>query len=173
MSIVPFRNVLRLLRHLSVLDDEYNLESCFPQNRRLQESLVELFKIIGKLREPDCFWPWLYGIAINKLRRYYRTEQKHRKIAMSSLTRKLSPKRRQSGFENLVGEELKQIFSRSMNKLKIRYKDVLIMRCCNDMTYSEISESLSSSEVSTRMLFMRAKRALQKELSQNGFREWE
>jgi len=37
------------------------------------------------------------------------------------------------------------------------------------MPYSEIAESMGCSEFSTRMLFMRAKRALQKELSRNGF----
>jgi RNA polymerase sigma-70 factor (ECF subfamily) len=135
----------------------------------VQESLLEMFKVIGKLREPDHFWPWLYGIATNKLRRHYKKEQARRKVAMSSITGKLSPNQRQSGFENLVGEELKQIVSRAMNKLKTRYKAVLIMRCYDDMSYSEIAESLGSSEFGTRMLFMRGKRALQKELSRNGF----
>jgi hypothetical protein len=37
------------------------------------------------------------------------------------------------------------------------------------MPYSEIAESMGCSEFSTRMLFVRAKRALQKELSRNGF----
>ena len=137
----------------------------------VQESLLEMFKVIGKLRKPDHFWPWLYGIATNKLRRHYRTEQKQRKIVLSSLTGKLSPMQRQSSFENLVGEELKQIISSAMNKLKIQHKAVLIMRCYNDMAYSEIAESLGSSEVRIRMLFMRGKRALQKELCRNGFEE--
>jgi len=138
----------------------------------VRESLLAMFKVIGKQREPDRFWPWLYGIATNKLRRHYKNEQTRRKVAISSIMRKLSPKQRQSSFENLVGEELKQIVSRAMNKLKTRYKSVLIMRCYDDMSYSEIAESLGSSEFGTRMLFMRGKRALQKELSRNGFEEW-
>lgn len=43
------------------------------------------------------------------------------------------------------------------------------MRCYDDMPYSEIAETMGCSEFSTRMLFLRAKRALQKELSKNGF----
>jgi len=43
------------------------------------------------------------------------------------------------------------------------------MRCYDGMTHSEIAESLGCSEFSTRMLFLRAKRALQRELSRNGF----
>ncbi|MBN2181633.1 MAG: RNA polymerase sigma factor [Sedimentisphaerales bacterium] len=135
----------------------------------VQESLLEMFKVIGKLRKADRFWPWLYGIATNKLRRYYRTESTQRRVAISSVQKKRSYKDRQDGFENLVGEELKQIVSGAMKKLKTRHKAVLVMRCYDDMPYSDIAECMGCSEFSTRMLFMRAKRALQKELSRNGF----
>jgi RNA polymerase sigma-70 factor, ECF subfamily len=135
----------------------------------VQESLVEMFKVIGKLRESDRFWPWLYGIATNKLHRHYRTEQKQRRFATSDIPEQLTFKDRQSGFEKLVGDELKQIVAKAMNQLKTRYKAVLVMRCYDDMAYSEIAESIGSSEFGTRMLFVRAKKALQKELSRNGF----
>lgn len=135
----------------------------------VQESLLEMCKVLGKLKKADRFWPWLYGIAINKLRRHYRTEQTQRRLAISSAKRKGTPKDRQDGLENLVGEELKQIVSEAMQKLRTRHKAVLIMRCYDGMTHSEIAESMGCSEFSTRMLFLRAKRALQRELSRNGF----
>lgn len=135
----------------------------------VQETLLEMFKVIGKLRDADRFWPWLYGIATNKLRRFYRTEATHRRVAAASLKQKASMHERQDGLENLVGDELKQIVSGAMKKLKTRHKAVLVMRCYDDMPYSEIAETMGCSEFSTRMLFLRAKRALQKELSKNGF----
>ncbi|MEJ2647000.1 MAG: RNA polymerase sigma factor [Sedimentisphaerales bacterium] len=135
----------------------------------VQETLLEMFKVIGKLRDADRFWPWLYGIATNKLRRFYRTEATHRRVAVASLENKASMHERQEGLENLVGDELKQIVSGAMKKLKTRHKAVLVMRCYDDMPYSEIAETMGCSEFSTRMLFLRAKRALQKELSKNGF----
>ena len=36
----------------------------------VQESLLEMCKILGKLQKTDRFWPWLYGIATNKLHRH-------------------------------------------------------------------------------------------------------
>ncbi len=135
----------------------------------VQESLLEMCKVLGKLKKADRFWPWLYGIAVNKLRRHYRTEQKQRNLAISSATRKATMKDRQDGLENLVSEELKQIVSAAMQKLRTRHKAVLIMRCYDGMTHSEIAESMDCSEFSTRMLFLRAKRALQRELSRKGF----
>ncbi len=135
----------------------------------VQESLLEMCKVLGKLQKADRFWPWLYGIAINKLRRHYRTEQKQQRLAASSAKHKGTLKERQDGLENLVSEELKQIISAAMQKLRTRHKAVLIMRCYDEMTHSEIAESMGCSEFSTRMLFLRAKRALQRELSRNGF----
>jgi len=135
----------------------------------VQESLLEMCKVLGKLKKADRFWPWLYGIAVNKLRRHYRTEQKQQRLAASSAKRRGTLKERQDGLENLVSEELKQIISTAMQKLRTRHKAVLIMRCYDGMTHSEIAESMGCSEFSTRMLFLRAKKALQRELSRNGF----
>jgi len=135
----------------------------------VQESLLEMCKVIGKLKKSDRFWPWLYGIAVNKLRRYYRTEQTQRRAAISSIKRKNSLKDRQDGLENLVSEELKNIVSAAMKKLRTRQKAVLVMRCYDEMPYSDIAESMGCSEFSTRMLFLRAKRSLQRELSRDGF----
>jgi len=135
----------------------------------VQESLLEMCKVLGKLQRADRFWSWLYGIATNKLHRHYRTERAAQHAAASEERRRGSMKERQGGFENLVSQELKQIVSTAMQKLRTRHKAVLIMRCYDGMSYSEIAESMGCSEFSTRMLFMRAKQALQKELSHNGF----
>jgi hypothetical protein len=43
------------------------------------------------------------------------------------------------------------------------------MRCYDGMSYGDIAASMGSNEFSIRMLFVRAKRALQKELLRNGF----
>jgi RNA polymerase sigma-70 factor, ECF subfamily len=135
----------------------------------VQESLLEMCKILGKLQKTDRFWPWLYGIATNKLHRHYRTQKAMKHAAASEERRRGSMSEREEGFEGLVGDELKSIISGAMQKLRTRHKAVLVMRCYDNMAYSEIAESMGCSEFSTRMLFVRAKKALQKELLSNGF----
>jgi RNA polymerase sigma-70 factor (ECF subfamily) len=135
----------------------------------VQESLFEMCKVLGKLKNADRFWPWLHGIATNKLRRHYRTERTQRDLAVSSAERKGSLRERQDGLERLVGEELKHIVGSAMQKLRTQHKAVLIMRCYDGMAYADIAEAMGCSEFGTRMLFLRAKRALQRELSRNGF----
>jgi RNA polymerase sigma-70 factor (ECF subfamily) len=135
----------------------------------VQESLFEMCKVLGKLEKADRFWPWLHGIATNKLRRYYRTERTQRNLAVASLSEKDSLRDREEGLERLVGQELKEIVWSAMKKLRTQHKAVLVMRCYDQMAYADIAEAMGCSEFGTRMLFLRAKRALQKELSRNGF----
>ncbi len=135
----------------------------------VQESLFEMCRVLGKLKQTDRFWSWLYGIATNKLHRHFRTEKAQRNAAAAEERRRGPMKERQGGLENLVGQELKQIISKAMQKLRTRHKAVLVMRCYDGMSYAEIADSMGCTEFSTRMLFVRAKRALQKELSRNGF----
>jgi hypothetical protein len=63
---------------------------------------------------------------------------------------------------------LKQLVSAAMAGLNIQQREVLAMRCYNEMSYSEIAESMGCSEVGAQMRFFRAKRALQKQLSRRG-----
>jgi len=135
----------------------------------VQESLLEMCRVLGKLKQTDRFWSWLYGIATNKLHRHFRKEKALRNAAAAEERRRGPMKERQGGLENLVGQELKQIISKAMQKLRTRHKAVLVMRCYDGMSYAEIADSMGCTEFSTRMLFVRAKRALQKELSRNGF----
>ena len=135
----------------------------------VQESLLEMCKILGKLQKTDRFWPWLYGIATNKLHRHYRSERAMRNAAASEERRRGSMKEHEGGFEGLVGEELKQIISNAMQKLRTRHKAILVMRCYDGMSYADIADSMGCSEFGTRMLFVRAKKSLQKELLRNGF----
>jgi RNA polymerase sigma-70 factor (ECF subfamily) len=135
----------------------------------VQESLFEMCRVLDKLKQTDRFWSWLYGIATNKLHRYHRKEKALRNAAAAEERRRGPQRERQGGLENLVSQELKQIVSRAMQKLRTRHKAVLVMRCYDGMSYAEIADSMGCTEFSTRMLFVRAKRALQKELGRNGF----
>jgi RNA polymerase sigma factor (sigma-70 family) len=138
----------------------------------VQESMLEMFKVLGELQRADRFWPWLRGIAFNKIRRHYMEEKRRREVPASKLQK---PRHRSTeahaGFAKLVSEELKQIVISTMGELKPQYRKVLIMRCYEEMEYSEIAELMGCSELSSRVLFCRAKRSLQKHLSNKGFRK--
>ena len=41
----------------------------------VQESILKMLEAIGELREAEQFWPWLYKIALNKIRHHHRKSE--------------------------------------------------------------------------------------------------
>jgi len=135
----------------------------------VQESLLEMFKILRDLREPDKFWPWLYKIALNKLRLHQRKRGRSKTVPLSDVADGNLPEQGQEVMADAVSNELKQIVLGAMRQLKPRHRAVLTMRCYREMEYSTIAEIMNCSEFAAKMLFYRAKKTLKKQLSRNGF----
>ncbi len=133
----------------------------------LQETMLEMLKFLNKLERADRFWPWLFRIAGNNFRDH-RDHERLRKTTLMSKKPDVDSADEQQGLENLVGRELKQVVSAAMLALRPRHRKVLILRCYEEMTYSEISEVMVCSEFAARRLFYRAKKALAKQLSHRG-----
>jgi RNA polymerase sigma-70 factor (ECF subfamily) len=134
----------------------------------VQESLLEMFKFLDKLECADRFWPWLRRIALNKIRHHYSREKQRRTVSMSEPGMEGADETVQDGLTNLVTQELRQIVAETMSRLKGRYREVLVMRCYEEMDYGEIGQELGCSEFSARVLFFRAKKSLAKQLSRRG-----
>jgi RNA polymerase sigma-70 factor (ECF subfamily) len=135
----------------------------------VQESIVELIKMIGRLQRKDRFWPWLCKIALNRIRIYNRSERRKKAALMSKARREQRPKKYQEeNVAELVNEELKQSVIKAMRQLKMRHREVLALRCYESKSYSQIAEEMDCTELGARLLFLRAKRSLAKELARNG-----
>ncbi len=134
----------------------------------VQESLLEMFKFLDKLEREDRFWPWLRKIAINKLHHHYAREKSHRMASISDVEHTIADSERQEGFADMVGDELRHVVVESMAGLKPRYREILVMRCYEEMDYDQIAQEIGSTEFSARVLFFRAKNALAKQLSRRG-----
>ena len=134
----------------------------------VQESMLEMFKVLGKLKRADRFWPWIYTITYNKIRRHWRTEKRHKSVSIGEMDFGDDHTDNQGGLENLVAKELKEVVLSAMKQLKDSHRAVLTMRCYDNMKYSEIAKLMGSSELGARMLFLRAKKSLGKHLSRRG-----
>ncbi len=138
----------------------------------VQESMLEMFKILNRLESADKFWPWLRGIAFNKIRHYRKVENRRRMVSTSSSPEEDwdvgSAKDNMPGLANLMNEELKQIVFRAVSQLKPQHRAVLTMRCYEEMGYGEIAELMQCSEINVRVLLYRAKNSLYRHLSKRG-----
>ncbi|HBG26180.1 MAG: hypothetical protein A2Y10_13545 [Planctomycetes bacterium GWF2_41_51] len=140
----------------------------------LQETLLEMVKSLKNLRRPECLHGWLYRTALGKVQHYFRDNQYEKTILPMSAFDKEKLLQRASdsncdGLKNLINEELSQAIVGAMAKLKLRHRNILILRCCENMPYSEIAEVLNCSQFAAQVLFFRAKQALKKKLSKHGF----
>ena len=135
----------------------------------VQESLLEMFRILRDLREPDKFWPWLYKIALNKVRLNFRARRLRKTVPITAVDEGSIPDSSQEVMADAVTHELKEIVFSAMRQLKPRHRAVLTMRCYREMEYSAIAEAMGCSEFAAKMLFYRAKKTLKKQLSRSGF----
>lgn len=137
----------------------------------VQETMLSMLECIDKLEQTEKFWPWLRGIATNKIRHYLRDKYYRRAVPISRLPSELSQEEKESQKEvaNMMGQELQQIVFKAMGSLKLRYRQVLNLRCYENMPYSEIGKLMGCSELGARALFFRAKKSLRRQLSRDGF----
>jgi RNA polymerase sigma-70 factor (ECF subfamily) len=134
----------------------------------VQETILEMYKIFGQLRESERFWPWLCKIALNKVRLHSRTHTR-RKHLLRKHAEDLSRKPvNLEGLANVINTEIKQAIFSAMSKLTDQQKAVLSLRCYDDMSYSQIADVIGVSELGGRLLFYRAKKKLQKQLFKSG-----
>ncbi len=155
------RQRLRTYVHRLVLSDDVTQDI-------LQESILEMFRSIGKLERVDRFWPWMFRIAGNKVNRHYKQEQRRRTVSLSEMGYKGEDNDRHEDVAEMVSQELRQSVIKAMHKLRPQQQNVLFLRCYEGMKYSEIAEAIGCSEIGAQMRFLRAKKALSKQLARCG-----
>jgi RNA polymerase sigma-70 factor (ECF subfamily) len=137
-----------------------------------QETILEIYDTISKLRKLNLFWPWVRQIAINKLRQYYKIERRQRHILNAEVANNYLGQRLQNGEPDGMGKlmnmEMKQFIVSAMKQLKPDHRQIINLRCFEAMDYLQISESMGCTDFGARVLFFRAKRALQKQLARQG-----
>lgn len=126
----------------------------------VQESITEMLKIFDTLKDPQRFWCWLYTITLNKVRLHYRQRWRHRETPLSAVQEDGIQACQQDVLADLVTQELKEIVVRAIGQLEPRQRAVLTMRCYEQMSYQQISETMGCSQLGARALFHRAKKTM-------------
>jgi RNA polymerase sigma factor (sigma-70 family) len=135
-----------------------------------QEILFQMVKSLDCLRKAESFWPWLYRIAQNKIRRYYKSKGRETSVFKSAIYKNLlsrdSHHHRGDGLSRLIQKELTKKIMAAMRKINDDHRVVLSLRCFEKRSYSDIGMALNCSEGSARVTFYRAKHALRAGISE-------
>ena len=141
----------------------------------LQQTLLKMVESLGQLREPEHFWPWLYRTALGQIQHHFRAERQRSQAVTSargreSLSDRLAEKR-DDGLTYASRRELTGIIFEAMSRIKLNYRNVVVLRCLEGMSYQEIADVLGCKELHARVLFFRGRNALRRQLSRRGYRE--
>ena len=141
----------------------------------LQQTLLKMVESLGELREPDRFWPWLFRTALGQVQHHFRAERQRSQLALSarereSISERLTGKH-DDGLTYASRRELTGIVFEAMSRIKLNYRNAVVLRCLEGMSYQEIADVLGCKELHARVLFFRGRNALRRQLSRRGYRE--
>jgi RNA polymerase sigma-70 factor (ECF subfamily) len=138
-----------------------------------QKTLVKMVQSLEKLEHIDRFWNWILRHAMGEVQHYYRDQKRRHEVEAEALNREYFKqyiaRNHQDGLDQSARIELSEIIYDAIAQLKFTYRNVLVLRCYEELSFAEIARFMDCKELRARVLFFRARHALRRHLSRSGF----
>jgi len=140
-----------------------------------QETVLEMIKSLSQLEVPHVngFWGWIFRTALGKVQHHFRP-QGARRLAQKTTSDDSVPESQASDDNNpinvVVSEEIRNAVLGAMQAVKFKYRNILVLRCYDNLSYDQIAGIMGGSELKARLLFFRAKHSLKSQLERHGFK---
>ena len=140
-----------------------------------QETVLEMIKALPKLKVPHVngFWGWIFRTALGKVQHHFRP-QGARRLAQKTTSDDFVVKSQVSDDHNpmktLVRKEIRNTVLNAMKAIEFKYRNILVLRCFENLSYGQIAGIMGGSELKARLLFFRAKHSLKSHLERRGFK---
>jgi RNA polymerase sigma-70 factor (ECF subfamily) len=135
----------------------------------IQETLLAMLRRLGSLRDEERFWPWIYRIAWSKIRNRLRDRRLRslyeRMVLRDASDESLACMGDTGPLEAQVREETLRQVSTAIAQLNRQQRDVVHLRCYEDLSYTEIAERVQTTPQKARVHFHRARKSLKKQLA--------
>lgn len=139
----------------------------------LQETILFMIQSINQLEHVDHFWGWLFRTAMGKVQHYHRDLKRRKTVELSEDEQTYIHNRVSADFNDglteMLRKELSDAVFMAMKRLKLNYRNILILRCFENLEYAEIATVMNCSELRSRVMFFRAKNSLRRQLAMQGF----
>lgn len=142
-----------------------------------QETILEMLRALNRLnvKNTTLFKAWLYRTALGKVQHHFRNQGNKRieskTIPYADKILEHLPQERRASLDAIIQKELLQAVTKAMSRMKVTYRNVLTLRCLDEMSYAEIATVTGGTELQARLLFFRARQSLKKQLARDGFRK--
>ena len=138
-----------------------------------QKTLVKMVQSLETLEHIDRFWNWLLRHAMGEVQHYYRDQKRRHEVETEALNREYFKqyvaRNHQDGLNESARIELSEIIYDAIAELRFAYRNVLVLRCYEELSFAEIAQFMDCKELRARVLFFRARHALRRHLYRNGF----
>jgi RNA polymerase sigma-70 factor, ECF subfamily len=135
----------------------------------LQETILSMLESLNQIEQPEQFWHWLFRTALGKVQHHNRELKRKKTIERAEAEQKRLhhdiTADYNDGLTELLRKELSDAVFKAMKQVKLKYRNILILRCFENLDYAEIAEVLNISELQSRVLFFRAKNSLKRQLA--------
>jgi RNA polymerase sigma-70 factor (ECF subfamily) len=140
-----------------------------------QETVLEMIKTLPRLEVPHVngFWGWIFRTALGKVQHHFRLQGGRRLAQRTTSDGSALESRAAEGsnpMDAIVNEEIRDAVLGAMQALQFKYRNILVLRCLDNLSYGQIAGILGGSELGARLLFCRAKHSLKSQLERHGFR---
>jgi len=133
-----------------------------------QDIFIQAFKGVRRLKEADRFRPWLFSIAMNRVRDFYRKRRFLFFMGTPSETESLKREDPEQGgdaepLRNLEKKDFWNQIGGFLKKLSRLEKEVFLLRFFDHLTLKEIAETLGKGESTVKTHLYRALRKFRNE----------
>lgn len=128
-----------------------------------QDVMLKAYKNIGRLKSPEVFRSWLYRIAVNRVRDYYRKKQFRSMFGMVSMDEDSYHESAEMAVApEAEGGIARKDFWRQIEQMLTSFsrmeKEVFLLRFFDQLTIKEISAALKKNESTIKTHLYRALR---------------
>ena len=128
----------------------------------VQTTFIKAYDSLQSLKDPESFYRWLFSIARNEIYTFLR--QKHSTPSTSLIEDVDVMCSEATPFEAIVRDETIELLHRSIMQLNLEYREVLILRHYEKLSYVEIAAMTGDTVSSVESRLFKARKALAKKL---------
>lgn len=121
------------------------------------DAFVQAFENIAKFRAESTFKTWLYSIARNELKSWYKSRSRKAPL-------EFEVKAKEDEYDEVKMEENEKLVGVILDELKDNYREVLELRFISNLTIKETAETLGITENNVKVIQNRAIKQAQKKV---------
>lgn len=141
-----YRYCLRMLANTDAAEDATH------------DTFMKMFQNISSLRDTNSFLPWLFHIARNEVLMYIRDNKRNGAHNDETVWDESTP------HEIIVLIETTEVVQKALQNLKSEYREVVLLREYEQLSYAQIAEITGDTESSVKSRLFKARKALTRKL---------